>query len=560
MISMGCPMITTCFFCNPMNHPYMPAAMRKLSASLFLPVFLLMVVSHIRAQTIQLTNGGSTSVSGATDAVPVSSYFEYMRFQVVYTAAELNAAGITGPKTISQLGWYIVTAPANALPNYTIRLANTTATNSATHNTSALTEVYSSASYAPVAGGFDMLTLSSGFVWNGTDNILVDVCYGAAAYTAPYGTIRNYAVTTTNGSRRVRCDACGSQCSNTNNTTNTFKPQIALTFTAPPPPCLSGPTSPGNAQTTCPGATQTLTWAAVSGATSYDVYFGTASTPPFVANTSATSYVATTPATGTYYWQIRPKSSAGTASGCPVWSFTATPTDASFAYAKNSYCQAGADPTPTIYGVSGGMFSAPPQVSIAPSTGTIDVSASTVGGPYTITYNTGGACPAGSTFSLSIVNCMPGATLTDALVIDNGAAGKADPGDRIRLTAKISNSQAADYTGVQLTLNNDPRVTFVTNTFKSTPIAVDDAYQATKNMQLVVAVGSGVLINDFDNAALNVNASSSSSAQGGSVVINANGSFTYTPPNGFTGNDTFTYTITDADAQTDMATVRIRVQ
>ena len=156
---------------------------------------------------------------------------------------------------------------------------------------------------------------------------------------------------------------------------------------------------------------------------------------------------------------------------------------------------------------------------------------------------------------------MPGATLTDALVIDNGAAGKAEPGDRIRLTAKISNSQAAaDYAGVQLALNNDPRVTFVSNSFKSTPVAVDDAYLATKNVQLVVAAGSGVLTNDFDNAALNVNATSISSAQGGLVVINANGSFTYTPPNNFTGNDTFTYTITDADMQTDMATVSIRVQ
>ncbi len=295
-----------------------------------------MVVSQVRAQTIQLTNGGSIEVSQSTAGVPISSYFEYMRFQVVYTAAELNAAGITGPKTISQLGWYIVTAPANALPNYTISLGHTTAANSASHNASTLTEVYSSASYAPVAGGFDMLTLGSGFVWNGTDNILVDVCYGAAAYTAPYGTIRTYAATTTNGSRRVRCDVCGSQCSNATNTTNTFKPQIALTFTTAPPPCLSGPTSPGNAQTTCPGTTQTLSWAASPGASSYDVYFGTASTPPFVVNTSATSYVATTPAAGTYYWQILPKSNAGTASGCPVWSFTATPTDASFAYAKNS--------------------------------------------------------------------------------------------------------------------------------------------------------------------------------------------------------------------------------
>ena len=58
-------------------------------------------------------------------------------------------------------------------------------------------------------------------------------------------------------------------------------------------------------------------------------------------------------------------------------------------------------------------------------------------------------------FAVSIVNCAPGATLVDAIVIDNGSTGKADPNDRIRLTATISNAQAADYEGTQLTLIND---------------------------------------------------------------------------------------------------------
>ncbi len=204
--------------------------MQKIYTRVSLIILLWFAASSAWSQTIQLTNGGSTTTSGLTGASPVSAFFEYMRYQVVYTAAELNAAGITGPKTVAELGWYVSTAPASALPNYNIRMANTTATNSASHNTSTLTEVYSSASYVPVGGGFDMLSLNGSFVWNGTDNLLVDVCYGAAAYVTPYGEVRTYAATTTNGCRRVRCDGCGSQCANNTNTTNTIKPQVSLTF------------------------------------------------------------------------------------------------------------------------------------------------------------------------------------------------------------------------------------------------------------------------------------------------------------------------------------------
>jgi hypothetical protein len=113
-----------------------------------------------------------------------------------------------------------------------------------------------------------------------------------------------------------------------------------------------------------------------------------------------------------------------------------------------------------------------------------------------------------------------------------------------------------------MVLNNDPRVSFVPASFKSTPVAVDDAYTATMNTLLTVVVGSGVLVNDFDNnlLGLTVTAFSAASAQGGTVSVNANGSFTYNPPTSFTGNDTFTYTITDSDLQTNVGTVRVRVQ
>jgi len=45
----------------------------------------------------------------------------------------------------------------------------------------------------------------------------------------------------------------------------------------------------------------------------------------------------------------------------------------------------------------------------------------------------------------------------------------------------------------------------------------------------------------------------------GTLVMNPNGTFTYTPDTGFAGIDTFTYTITDSFGQTDTATVTITI-
>ena len=87
------------------------------------------------------------------------------------------------------------------------------------------------------------------------------------------------------------------------------------------PVCPTGP-SPPNAATGV-FTTPTLTWGAVSGAASYELYFGTTSPAPFVANLSTPSYApGTLSASTTYYWKIVPKSACGPAAGCTTWSFT----------------------------------------------------------------------------------------------------------------------------------------------------------------------------------------------------------------------------------------------
>jgi len=97
--------------------------------------------------------------------------------------------------------------------------------------------------------------------------------------------------------------------------------RVILTYTAIP--VCATLTSPTNNSTDIL-LTQTLNWGTVSGATSYDVYFGTNSSPPFVTNQVGTSYTPTLSNSTTYYWKIIPKNSAGTALSCSTWSFTTT--------------------------------------------------------------------------------------------------------------------------------------------------------------------------------------------------------------------------------------------
>lgn len=70
--------------------------------------------------------------------------------------------------------------------------------------------------------------------------------------------------------------------------------------------------------------------------------------------------------------------------------------------------------------------------------------------------------------------------------------------------------------------------------------------------------GSSVLINDTGNN-LTVIAYSPSTSQGGTVIVNPNGTYLYTPPLNFTGTDTFTYTAKDLQGNEASTTVTIFV-
>jgi VCBS repeat-containing protein len=94
------------------------------------------------------------------------------------------------------------------------------------------------------------------------------------------------------------------------------------------------------------------------------------------------------------------------------------------------------------------------------------------------------------------------------------------------------------------------------------PVANDDAYSTYTDAELTVPA-PGVLGNDSDpdnNDTIAVADPRSETLAGGDLVLNADGSFTYTPNGTFTGIDSFTYHAIDNDsAMSNTATVTIDV-
>jgi len=95
----------------------------------------------------------------------------------------------------------------------------------------------------------------------------------------------------------------------------------------------------------------------------------------------------------------------------------------------------------------------------------------------------------------------------------------------------------------------------------SKPVAQDDVYEAVESATLNV-VGSGVLSNDFDPdpgpAALS--AVLEADVSHGTLNLNSDGSFDYTPTPGYTGPDSFTYRAYDGADYSSLATVDLTVQ
>ena len=171
---------------------------------------------------------------------------------------------------------------------------------------------------------------------------------------------------------------------------------------------------------------------------------------------------------------------------------------------------------------------------------------------------------------------------------DLNSNGLFDPGDTILYSVTLTNTGTVDLTGV--TFNDILDGNLTQGAVNASPLAFDDTFSAVANTLLEVGVTHGafpaaqvagsVTANDAEflgdtftltklgGTNLSGGTASGTSTNGGSVTLNSTGNFTYLPAAGFTGTDTFTYTIADkgfdgiagnADDLSSVGTVTITV-
>ena len=100
-------------------------------------------------------------------------------------------------------------------------------------------------------------------------------------------------------------------------------------------------------------------------------------------------------------------------------------------------------------------------------------------------------------------------------------------------------------------------VTITVTPVNDVPAAAADSYSTHEDTAFTTG---NVLTNDtLGDTPTTITAFDALSTNGGTVVNNGDGTFTYTPAADFNGSDSFTYTITDTDGETSTATVTIAV-
>jgi trimeric autotransporter adhesin len=133
--------------------------------------------SSTRGQTFYQI--GTASVTNTSTSYPTTfgDYYENTRYQFLVRASELLAAGMTAGN-ISGISWTVTATNSSGVhETLRIKLGTTTDTVLGTTTWKTTGEVYGPVDYTPVLGS-NTFTFTTPFSWNGTSNIVVEVCHG----------------------------------------------------------------------------------------------------------------------------------------------------------------------------------------------------------------------------------------------------------------------------------------------------------------------------------------------------------------------------------------------
>jgi hypothetical protein len=108
------------------------------------------------------------------------------------------------------------------------------------------------------------------------------------------------------------------------------------------------------------------------------------------------------------------------------------------------------------------------------------------------------------------------------------------------------------------TVSDSIKVQVIGTAANRAPVAVNDSYTAEVGTTLTVPA-DGVLDNDSDADGDTMTSTLVAGPSKGTLTLSPDGSFTYTPNSGVTGQDSFAYTANDGKADSNVATVTLTV-
>ncbi|MBX7053016.1 MAG: hypothetical protein K1X54_13340, partial [Flavobacteriales bacterium] len=181
----------------------------------------------------KLGSGTTTNATTSAQGAAYPTYYGNGRQQWIVRASELTALGLAAG-SITSLGFDVAgtTGDPATLNGYTIKMAHTAATvATTTFQTPTFTTVYGPTNYTPTLNALNTHSFSTPFVWDGTSNICIDICFsnqvvGTAAYQT-YRTASSFVACT-----YYQADGAtgAGACTTTTGTTASYRPNITFTI------------------------------------------------------------------------------------------------------------------------------------------------------------------------------------------------------------------------------------------------------------------------------------------------------------------------------------------
>ena len=112
---------------------------------------------------------------------PYYTYWTGARSQFILTAAEIAAAG-GAPGNITAAALNIIAVDAYQMTGLTISMKNTALTAFTAFDNAGYTTVYS-ANYTPAGAGWQTITFTTPFAWDGVSNLAINYCFANSTYS-----------------------------------------------------------------------------------------------------------------------------------------------------------------------------------------------------------------------------------------------------------------------------------------------------------------------------------------------------------------------------------------